>query len=48
MDWMDIWNLGTLVANRAYQEERWPEFHKALSLSLYLCISLSLSIYIYI
>jgi len=29
LDWMDLWDLGVLMANRAYHSERWAEFHKA-------------------
>eukprot|EP00927_Polykrikos_kofoidii_P077141 TRINITY_DN74116_c0_g1_i1.p1 TRINITY_DN74116_c0_g1~~TRINITY_DN74116_c0_g1_i1.p1 ORF type:complete len:577 (-),score=85.38 TRINITY_DN74116_c0_g1_i1:320-2050(-) len=32
LDWMDLWELGLLIANRAYQNERWPEFYKARSI----------------
>lgn len=29
MDWMDLWDLGVLIANRAFQSQRWTEFHRA-------------------
>lgn len=29
LDWMDLWNLGTLIVNRAYHTGSWPEFYKA-------------------
>lgn len=29
LDWMDLWDLGILIANRAYQAGRWPEFYKS-------------------
>lgn len=29
LDWMDLWDLGLLIANRSYQTQRWPEFYKA-------------------
>eukprot|EP00930_Biecheleria_cincta_P097139 TRINITY_DN88862_c0_g1_i1.p1 TRINITY_DN88862_c0_g1~~TRINITY_DN88862_c0_g1_i1.p1 ORF type:complete len:541 (-),score=108.11 TRINITY_DN88862_c0_g1_i1:37-1431(-) len=29
LDWMDLWDLGILIANRAYQTGRWPEFYKS-------------------
>lgn len=29
LDWMDLWDLGILMANRAFQAQRWPEFQKA-------------------
>ncbi|CAK0827794.1 unnamed protein product, partial [Prorocentrum cordatum] len=29
LDWMDLWDLGVLIANRAYQSGRWAEFHKS-------------------
>merc|ERR1719188_1122958 len=29
LDWMDLWDLGILLANRAYQSLRWAEFYKA-------------------
>eukprot|EP00929_Paragymnodinium_shiwhaense_P013474 TRINITY_DN121319_c0_g1_i1.p1 TRINITY_DN121319_c0_g1~~TRINITY_DN121319_c0_g1_i1.p1 ORF type:complete len:570 (+),score=156.50 TRINITY_DN121319_c0_g1_i1:91-1800(+) len=29
MDWMDLWDLGVLVANRAFQAKRWEEFYKS-------------------
>jgi len=29
LDWMDLWDLGLLMANRAYQSEQWSEFYKA-------------------
>ena len=28
-DWMDLWDLGVLIANRAYQAGRWSEFYKS-------------------
>merc|ERR1719410_883470 len=29
LDWMDLWDLGVLMANRAFHAERWLEFYKA-------------------
>lgn len=29
MDWMDLWDLGLLLANRAFHNEQWTEFYKA-------------------
>lgn len=29
MDWMDLWDLGVLIANRAFQSQRWTEFHRS-------------------
>jgi len=29
LDWMDRWELGVLMANRAFQEQRWTEFYTA-------------------
>ncbi|CAK9036077.1 unnamed protein product [Durusdinium trenchii] len=29
LDWMDLWDLGILIANRAYQASRWEEFYKS-------------------
>lgn len=29
LDWMDLWDLGLLIANRSYQTERWDEFYKS-------------------
>lgn len=29
LDWMDLWDLGVLIANRAYQSGRWDEFQKS-------------------
>jgi len=29
LEWMDLWELGILIANRAYQSEQWPEFYKS-------------------
>eukprot|EP00933_Yihiella_yeosuensis_P068485 TRINITY_DN7416_c0_g2_i1.p1 TRINITY_DN7416_c0_g2~~TRINITY_DN7416_c0_g2_i1.p1 ORF type:complete len:630 (-),score=136.31 TRINITY_DN7416_c0_g2_i1:21-1910(-) len=29
LDWMDLWDLGILIANRAYHDGRWPEFYKS-------------------
>jgi len=29
LDWMDLWDLGVLLANRAFHAGRWPEFYKA-------------------
>jgi len=29
LDWMDLWDLGVLMANRAFHAGRWSEFYKA-------------------
>eukprot|EP00931_Biecheleriopsis_adriatica_P120084 TRINITY_DN95231_c0_g1_i1.p1 TRINITY_DN95231_c0_g1~~TRINITY_DN95231_c0_g1_i1.p1 ORF type:complete len:562 (-),score=136.08 TRINITY_DN95231_c0_g1_i1:15-1700(-) len=29
LDWMDLWDLGILIANKAYQAGRWSEFYKS-------------------
>lgn len=29
MDWMDLWDLGVLISNRAFQSQRWTEFHRS-------------------
>lgn len=29
LDWMDLWDLGLLVANRAFHSKRWAEFHRS-------------------
>jgi len=29
LDWMDLWDLGVLMANRAFHAGRWPEYYKA-------------------
>jgi len=27
LDWMDLWDLGLLIANRAYHSQQWKDFH---------------------
>lgn len=29
LDWMDLWDLGILIANRAFHTQRWEEFYKS-------------------
>ncbi|CAE8587922.1 unnamed protein product [Polarella glacialis] len=29
LDWMDLWDLGILIANRAFHAGRWSEFYKS-------------------
>merc|ERR1712137_801376 len=29
LDWMDLWDLGVLTANRAYHSQQWSEFEKS-------------------
>jgi len=29
LDWMDLWDLGILIANRAYQSESWDAFYQS-------------------
>jgi len=29
LDWMDLWDLGILIANRAYHAGQWDEFYKS-------------------